>query len=33
LFKNIKDRIDLKLIKTRTFDSGPVTFFYEVKKK
>jgi len=29
LFKNIKDRIDLKLLKTKTFGCGAVTFYYE----
>ena len=29
LFKNINDRINLKLIKTKIFDSGSVTFYYE----
>ena len=32
LFKNINDRIDLKLLKTRTFGCGAVTFYYEPKK-
>jgi dihydrofolate reductase len=31
LFKNIRDRIDLKLLKTKTFGSGAVTFYYEPK--
>jgi dihydrofolate reductase len=29
LFENINDRIMLKLIKTKTFSSGTVTFYYE----
>lgn len=33
LFKNIKDQIDLKLLKTKTFACGAVTFYYEPKKK
>lgn len=33
LFKNIKDRIDLKLLKTKTFGCGAVFFYYESKKK
>ena len=33
LFKNIKDRIDLKLLKTKTFECGAVIFFYEPVKK
>ena len=33
LFKNIKDRIDLKLMKTRTFGSGAVLFYYERSTK
>jgi dihydrofolate reductase len=32
LFKNIKDRIDLKLLKTKTFGCGAVTVYYEPKK-
>jgi dihydrofolate reductase len=30
LFKNITDRVDLKLLKTKTFGCGAVTFYYEV---
>jgi dihydrofolate reductase len=30
LFKNIKDRINLKLLKTKTFGCGAVTLYYEV---
>ena len=33
LFKNIRDRIDLKLLKTKTFACGAVTFYYEPAKK
>ena len=33
LFKNIKDRIDLKLLKTKTFGSGAITLYYEPQKK
>jgi dihydrofolate reductase len=33
LFKNVKDRIDLKLLKTKTFGSGAVMFYYEPAKK
>ena len=29
LFKNISNRIDLKLIKTKTFSCGAVTFYYK----
>jgi dihydrofolate reductase len=29
LFKNIKDRINLKLLKTKTFGCGAVTLYYE----
>lgn len=32
LFKNISDRIDLKLLKTKTFDCGAVTLYYEPRK-
>jgi dihydrofolate reductase len=28
LFKNIRDRVDLKLLKTKTFDCGAVTLYY-----
>ena len=31
LFKNIKDRVDLKLLKTKTFGSGAVVLYYEAK--
>ena len=33
LFKNINDKIDLKLLKTKTFSCGAVTFYYEPTKK
>ncbi len=33
LFKNISDRIDLKLLKTKTFGCGAVTLYYEATKK
>jgi dihydrofolate reductase len=33
LFKNIKDRINLKLLKTKTFGSGSVVLYYEQAKK
>ena len=33
LFKNIRDRIDLKLLKTKTFGCGAVTLYYEPTKK
>ena len=29
LFKNINDRVNLKLLKTKTFRCGAVTFYYE----
>jgi dihydrofolate reductase len=32
LFKNISDRIDLRLLKTKTFGCGAVTLYYEPKK-
>ena len=32
LFKNVKDRIDLKLLKTKTFGCGAVTHYYETAK-
>lgn len=32
LFKNINDRIDLKLVNTKTFGSGSITLYYEPKK-
>ena len=33
LFKNIKDRINLKLLKTKTFGCGAVALYYEPTKK
>jgi dihydrofolate reductase len=33
LFKNIKDRINLKLLKTKTFGSGAVVLYYEPIRK
>ena len=33
LFKNITDRIDLKLLKTKTFGCGAVFFYYEPAKR
>ncbi len=33
LFKNITDRIDLKLLKTKTFGSGVIALYYEPAKK
>jgi dihydrofolate reductase len=33
LFKNITDRIDLKLLKTKTFGCGAVIHYYEPTKK
>lgn len=33
LFENINDRIILKLIKTKTFSSGTLTFYYEPQPK
>ena len=33
LFKNITNRIDLKLLKTKAFDCGPVTLYYEPTKR
>ena len=33
LFKNVTNRIDLKLLKTKTFGSGAVTFYYEPTKR
>lgn len=32
LFKDITDRIDLKLLKTKTFGCGAVFFYYDAKK-
>ena len=33
LFKNIKDRINLKLMKTKIFGSGSIALYYEPAKK
>jgi len=33
LFKNIRNRVDLKLLKTKTFDSGVSALYYEAVKK
>jgi len=33
LFKNINDRINLKLIKTKSFGSGSITLYYESAQK
>jgi dihydrofolate reductase len=33
LFKNVKGRINLKLLKTKSFGSGAVTLYYEPAKK
>ena len=33
LFKNIRDRIDLKLLKTKTFGCGAIILYYEPTKK
>jgi dihydrofolate reductase len=33
LFKNINDKVNLKLLKTKTFGSGAVILYYELKKK
>ena len=33
LFKNIKDRINLQLLKTKTFGCGAITLYYERAKK
>jgi len=33
LFKNVKDGINLKLLKTKTFGCGAVIFYYEPRKK
>ena len=32
LFKNVKDKINLKLLETKTFGCGAVTLYYEPKK-
>jgi dihydrofolate reductase len=33
LFRNISDRINLKLLKTRTLGSGAIILYYEPMKK
>ena len=33
LFKNIRDRVNLKLLKTKSFGCGAVTLYYEPAKK
>jgi dihydrofolate reductase len=33
LFKNVKDRVNLKLLTTKTFGCGAVTLYYEPTKK
>lgn len=33
LFKNVTDRIDLKLLRTKTFDCGAIILYYEPVKK
>jgi dihydrofolate reductase len=33
LFENINDRINLKLLRTKTFSSGSITLYYEPTKK
>jgi len=33
LFKNVRDRVNLKLLKTKTFGCGAVTLYYEPAKK
>jgi dihydrofolate reductase len=33
LFKDIKDRVELKLLNTRTFGSGVVGLHYETKRE
>ena len=33
LFKNVRDRVNLKLLKTKTFSSGSITLYYERTKK
>jgi dihydrofolate reductase len=33
LFKDVKDRVNLKLLKTKTFECGAVTLYYEPSKK
>ena len=33
LFKDIKDRVDLKLLRTKAFDCGAVTLYYEPTRR
>lgn len=33
LFKNINDRVDLKLIKSKTFGAGPIMLYYQPANK
>jgi len=33
LFKNIRDRVDLKLLKTKTFGCGAIMLYYKPAKK
>jgi dihydrofolate reductase len=33
LFKNIRDRVDLRLLKTKIFGCGAITLYYEAVKK
>jgi dihydrofolate reductase len=33
LFKNINDRTNLELLKTKTFGCGAITLYYEPAKK
>ena len=33
LFKNVRDRVNLKLLKTKTFGCGAVTLYYEPAKR
>jgi dihydrofolate reductase len=33
LFKNVRDRVDLKLLKTKTFGCGAVSLYYQPAKK
>ena len=33
LFKNVKERVNLKLLRTKTFGCGAVAFYYEPTKK
>jgi dihydrofolate reductase len=32
LFKNVRERVDLNLLKTKTFDCGAIALFYKPKK-